>query len=1073
MKHLKILLCAMIIPFSLSAQEIYREDFNANAQGWYVGTQADYNAAITGGTYVLENKTTSGRFFFNNAEFNENADWTIESNITQLAGITDHGYGIAWGAKDYLNQYCFIATSGGSYMIYSYKDGQYSPIQSWSDAVQAINPPGFVNKFTIKKTGNKLAFFINDQMVFTSEYEKFLGNKIGVILNDRMKISVEDIKVSIHEQISYDLASLGTIFSDEFNDNSKGWLTTSTSAVAANITNGVYQLNHKRTEGQYFFTRELPLDSNEEFEITAGLRQQGGVDNYGYGIAWGGQDDANTYVFYITSSEYYRVYKFQNGSLTDLVQWTTAPGIIKPLGSTNQFKIRKSGKTYQFFLNGTLLTSIPAQPLFGNKAGFVLTNSMTVEVERFAISQSGSQSVTQQETKPLETVTTAGGGIFFDSFNNNQNLWSEEASSIHSSRIYSGNYTIEHKGQEGNYFFWKDLSLIGSDTWQIEVTMKQVNGEEYGYGLVWGAADRDNLLGYYITISGYARIWRIQNGQFTVLLDWAQSGSIGGMNTSNNLKIQKQNGALTFFVNNLQVHRMADQPLFGNKLGFVLTSRMTVEVEQLQVEGLPVAEAITQKPVIQKPIVAQTRQAEPEEPPAIRWQIPDQPVTTTQNRDYSVSLELNSKSPLQNVTLLLNNSVIPFPEAQALSGKSGIITLNGNIKLLPGNNDLKIISANRAGSATSQSRSIIYNQPSPPLITWLIPSQNFSTTSSGKMEIKAGVNSTSPVTNIQVLINDIPLADANRGFTVQKQENVIAGYDQVIQKNIELRQGDNLVKLIVESQNGSITTEVRTITFNSAFASGADMKEEIVGGRKDYAVLFATSNYDNWGDLINPVIDARAVARELENNYGFEVELVENPTTGQMMTTLKKYANKSYLDKDQLFIFFAGHGTFDETFGEGYVVGANSLLNDEAKTSYLSHSTLRTVINNIPSQHTLVVMDVCFGGTFDQLTARASHRGDNGVYSELSNTEFIQRKLQYKTRRYLTSGGKDYVPDGDPGKHSPFARKLLEALRSFGGGDSILTFGEVITFMERVVPQPRTAGFGDDEPGSEFLFIAK
>ena len=35
------------------------------------------------------------------------------------------------------------------------------------------------------------------------------------------------------------------------------------------------------------------------------------------------------------------------------------------------------------------------------------------------------------------------------------------------------------------------------------------------------------------------------------------------------------------------------------------------------------------------------------------------------------------------------------------------------------------------------------------------------------------------------------------------------------------------------------------------------------------------------------------------------------------------------------------------------------------KTSYLSHSNLRTMINNIDCPHIFLVMDVCFGGTFD------------------------------------------------------------------------------------------------------------
>jgi WD40 repeat protein len=237
----------------------------------------------------------------------------------------------------------------------------------------------------------------------------------------------------------------------------------------------------------------------------------------------------------------------------------------------------------------------------------------------------------------------------------------------------------------------------------------------------------------------------------------------------------------------------------------------------------------------------------------------------------------------------------------------------------------------------------------------------------------------------------------------------------------------------------------------------------------NYALLFATNDYDQYPDLINPVNDARAIRKELKDHYGFECELVENPSMEQILSKLKEYAQKKYNPKDQLFIFFAGHGKYDEIFKEGYLVMKESKLDDETRTTLLSHSNLRTIINNIPSEHIFLIMDVCFGGTFDPLIAS---RGAD-VYTNITKTEFIERKLALKTRLYLTSGGKEYVPDGRPGEHSPFARKFLEALRSYGGEDGILTTAEIILYVEKVIPQPRTGEFGNNEPGSDFIFVAR
>ena len=277
--------------------------------------------------------------------------------------------------------------------------------------------------------------------------------------------------------------------------------------------------------------------------------------------------------------------------------------------------------------------------------------------------------------------------------------------------------------------------------------------------------------------------------------------------------------------------------------------------------------------------------------------------------------------------------------------------------------------------------------------------------------------------------------------------------------------GPNIIEIVAENMDGTKTYSRRMVTVGTtALADAAKLD------RTDYGILFVTNDYDNWPDLVNPVNDGRMIAEELKKNYGYKIEIVEGGSQNDILKKLREYAEKKYKPLDQVLIFFAGHGQFDQTFGEGYVVTKESLANDEAKTTYLSHNRLRSIVNNIPCDHIFLAMDVCFGGTFDQAVA---HRGLDEVYKEASQAEMVTRKLAFKTRRYVTSGGKEYVPDGRPGMNSPFARKMLEALRSRGGKDLILTLGEINTYIEALKPQPQAGEFGDNAPGSDFVFIAR
>lgn len=241
---------------------------------------------------------------------------------------------------------------------------------------------------------------------------------------------------------------------------------------------------------------------------------------------------------------------------------------------------------------------------------------------------------------------------------------------------------------------------------------------------------------------------------------------------------------------------------------------------------------------------------------------------------------------------------------------------------------------------------------------------------------------------------------------------------------------------------------------------------------RNYALLIATDEYESWPKLSNPINDARTIARELKETYGFETQLVENPGGEEMLSLLRGHVKKPLGPNDQLLVFIAGHGDYDEVTEEGFLVARNSKKGDLSRSSYIAHARLRDIVEKFSAGHVLLVMDVCFGGSFDQRIGAGGHRGGD-EYAEISAADFRKRKLKYRTRRYLTSGGKEYVPDGRPGQHSPFARKILEALRSYGGKQGYLTIGKISEFVEKVTPEPRAGEFGTNEPGSDFVLISK
>ncbi len=382
---------------------------------------------------------------------------------------------------------------------------------------------------------------------------------------------------------------------------------------------------------------------------------------------------------------------------------------------------------------------------------------------------------------------------------------------------------------------------------------------------------------------------------------------------------------------------------------------------------------------------------------------------------------------------------------------------------------LFVASASVAQNLTSKSNEVALDfsttkggTSSIPKISWLTPESETSFLKEGKIKLSANIESRDVIKSavINIREKDSPDLRGSSPLAITDDQK----YNFRIDKQLTLQDGVNEIEIIVENEKGFKSIARRYVHVGSTLLADASKLN-----RTDYALIFATDKYDNWSQLKNPIFDSRTIANELQTGYGFKVDVVENATREEMFIKIREYAEKKYQPLDQLFIFIAGHGFYDDTFKEGFVVTKESLPSDPGRTSYVRHSELRSSINNNPCEHIFLVMDVCFGGTFDEDAGRGDD--DASVYGQPSQSEIIIRKLQFKTRKYLTSGGKEYVSDGKAGGHSPFAKEFISALQSRGGEDGILTLNELMTYIEKLKTAPQFGKFGSDKQGSEFVFV--
>jgi len=204
--------------------------------------------------------------------------------------------------------------------------------------------------------------------------------------------------------------------------------------------------------------------------------------------------------------------------------------------------------------------------------------------------------------------------------------------------------------------------------------------------------------------------------------------------------------------------------------------------------------------------------------------------------------------------------------------------------------------------------------------------------------------------------------------------------------------------------------------------SAADV---LPGGRR-WALVVANQGYRHWPKLDTPLADARAVAEQLRQRFGYEVQLLQDANRQQMLAALSALRVKAG-PQDQVVVYYAGHGQMDTVTARGYWIPVDGDATDLSQ--WVSVIDVSDQLSAMQARHVMVIADACYSGT---LTRSLLPRVDQAL-SDAQRRAPLQFMSTQRARVALTSGGLEPVVDGGSVEHSLFARSLLDVLAQVKG----------------------------------------
>ncbi|WP_162915000.1 caspase family protein, partial [Desertibaculum subflavum] len=247
-------------------------------------------------------------------------------------------------------------------------------------------------------------------------------------------------------------------------------------------------------------------------------------------------------------------------------------------------------------------------------------------------------------------------------------------------------------------------------------------------------------------------------------------------------------------------------------------------------------------------------------------------------------------------------------------------------------------------------------------------------------------------------------------------------------------------------------------------ASGAFAQAAIDFGRY-HALVIGNNDYRHIPKLRTAVNDARAIADVLKGKYDFKVELLVNADRDTMIQAINRYRGLG--DRDNLVIYYAGHGVLDEASDRGFWLPVDAEKGNEAR--WIDVATISGNLRAMNARHILVIADSCYSGTLTR--AAPASLAQNG-----NRDAWLARMRERRARMALVSGGLEPVLDGGGGGNSVFARAVINTLRE---NEGVLQGGELFNQLRgRVVANAdQTPAYNDiryaGHEGGDFIFVPR
>lgn len=352
-------------------------------------------------------------------------------------------------------------------------------------------------------------------------------------------------------------------------------------------------------DGQLIFTsfndasqvkyKTISIDWTSDWEIEYAVKWISGKENSAMDLIWDKESgNDNKFHFGFTANRKHVLAEYKDNAYEHILKFVLSDNLYR--SARNIMTVRKVGQTYYFFVNKTLIKTLPYKDVKGDLIGFTVPPNTSIAVDYLYVSQLKQNQVTNTvagTSKSYNSYTSNNmTEVYREDFSKPDSEWEVFRSGVRMGKIHDGVLDWISMNNDAQLISHTLEEMDWNRDWQVEVRMKHLIGKANSSNdLLFDIQEDNEKYHFGFTAQGKYVLSKYVSGAYESIIPFTSSSTVN-KDLFNTFTVRKVGSQYHFYINEELIATKNGLTVSNNKIGFMVPPNSTLQVDYLDVSYL-------------------------------------------------------------------------------------------------------------------------------------------------------------------------------------------------------------------------------------------------------------------------------------------------------------------------------------------------------------------------------------------------------------------------------------------------------------------------------------------------------